>query len=87
MTRPVSANPRISWTIEQLGGNNHVARELGLSASTVSRWTEPRKRGRRPAGLPSIYHLMSLIRLAQANRLSDVDMTWLCDGAGKLDWR
>lgn len=82
--RRISANPRISWTIGQLGGCNAVARELGLSASTVSRWTEPHRRASRPAGVPAIGHLLDLIKLARSRQI-DVDMTWLLDGKKDLD--
>jgi hypothetical protein len=57
-------NARHTQTIiEQLGGASVVARALGLSPGTVSRWYMPLPRGR--GGVVPSKHIKTLCELAQ----------------------
>jgi DNA-binding transcriptional regulator YdaS (Cro superfamily) len=49
--------------VDMLGGGRAVARELGISPSTVSRWTMPKSRQNLGGRIPQV-HWLSLIAMA-----------------------
>jgi hypothetical protein len=50
--------------VDMLGGGRAVARELGISPSTVSRWTMPKSRQNLGGRIPQT-HWLALIAMAK----------------------
>ena len=77
--RPISANPRLSKLITQLGGTSAVARALGISAPTVSKWTQVGRDSTEPDGLPRMKHFLGLLAMTKGKVSAD----WLIKGRNK----